>query len=373
MFDQRIFLPPATVPSPGSPKVLSSAAATAAAVVVANLQLSSSQIAYATAGEAWKWMGHVIMPSNSLKRSRGFGGRSWKPLTKKMRMFFLDRVSRATRGKRMTKLLDEEIEEDELFWNQDALKEEEEDFNYEEEPEVADEFDSDFDEDEPEPDEEGENDADERVQKKKRLIFPGKPSTKKKKKQKVLSKLDSDPKDLKLTQESTPPENHDVPDDTEGERTIRKSTRTAVIVRQAERDAIRAALQATMKPIKRKKEGEEKRMTQEEMLLEAAQTEIINLRNLERVLAREEEVKKEQLCIKLSTVARRFDFYQKMVVHIWNSVKECPFSQRSQLHPFLVSNHIYDDIMIMSYFLGTNAGVASSENILPYQSSPAGF
>jgi vacuolar protein sorting-associated protein 72 len=34
-------------------------------------------------------------------------------------------------------------------------------------------------------------------------------------------------------------------------------------------------------------------MTQEEMLLEAAETEIINLRNLERVLAREEEVKKK--------------------------------------------------------------------------------
>ncbi|KAI3809307.1 hypothetical protein L1987_25278 [Smallanthus sonchifolius] len=50
-----------------------------------------------------------------------------------------------------------------------------------------------------------------------------------------------------------------------------------------------------MKRIKRKKEGEEKRMTQEEMLLEAAQTEIMNLRNLERVLAREEEVKKRAI------------------------------------------------------------------------------
>ncbi|KAJ0014197.1 hypothetical protein Pint_21444 [Pistacia integerrima] len=60
---------------------------------------------------------------------------------------FLDRASRATRGKRMTKLLDDEIEEDELFWNQDALKEEENDNNYVEEAEVADEFDSDFDED----------------------------------------------------------------------------------------------------------------------------------------------------------------------------------------------------------------------------------
>ncbi|PIA28177.1 hypothetical protein AQUCO_07200075v1 [Aquilegia coerulea] len=58
-------------------------------------------------------------------------------------------------------------------------------------------------------------------------------------------------------------------------------------------------MQATMKPIKRKKGGEEKRMTQEEMLLEAAQTEIMNLRNLERVLAREEEVKKRAVVNKM--------------------------------------------------------------------------
>ncbi|KAL9429475.1 hypothetical protein AB3S75_031312 [Citrus x aurantiifolia] len=208
---------------------------------------------------------------------------------------FLDRSSRVTRGKRMNKLLDDENEEDEAFWNQDALKEEENDDNYEEEQEIADEFDSDFDEDEPEPDEEGENEVDERVRTKKRLIFPGKPLTKKKKKKKILSKLDSPDKDVKSNEQSILPENHDVPNDVEGERIIRKSTRTAVVVRQAERDAIRAALQATMKPIKRKKEGEEKRMTQEEMLLEAAQTEIMNLRNLERVLAREEEVKKRAI------------------------------------------------------------------------------
>ncbi|KAI4331832.1 hypothetical protein L6164_016787 [Bauhinia variegata] len=207
---------------------------------------------------------------------------------------FLDRTSRATRGKRMTKLLDEELDEDELFWNQDALREEENDDNYEEEAEVADEFDSDFNDDEPEPDEEAENDGEERLPKKKRLIFPGKTLAKKKKKKKILSKLESSPKDDKSTQQSTIEEHHDVLDDT-GERMIRKSTRTSVIVRQAERDAIRAALQATSKPIKRKKEGEEKRMTQEEMLLEAAQTELMNLRNLERVLAREEEVKRRAI------------------------------------------------------------------------------
>ncbi|KAK6136095.1 hypothetical protein DH2020_030200 [Rehmannia glutinosa] len=208
---------------------------------------------------------------------------------------FLDRAARPTRGKRMTKLLDEENEEDELFWNQDALKEDENDVEYEEEGEVADVFDSDFDEDEPEADEEGENEPDERTKTKKKLIFPGKPPTKKKKnKNKVISKPESAPKDDK-TPEQLSPEHHDVPEDAEVEKIVRKSTRTSVIIRQAERDAIRAALQATMKPIKRKKEGEEKRMTQEEMLLEAAQTEIMNLRNLEKVLAREEEVKKRAI------------------------------------------------------------------------------
>lgn len=131
-----------------------------------------------------------------------------------------------------------------------------------------------------------------REQPKKRLIFPGKTSSKTKKKKNTPSKVEKAPQDEKNPEQFTPSEQHHAPDDVEVEKVIRKSTRTAVIVKQAERDAIRAALQATIKPIKRKKEGEEKRMTQEEMLLEAAQTEIMNLRNLERVLAREEEVKK---------------------------------------------------------------------------------
>ncbi|KVI06246.1 YL1 nuclear [Cynara cardunculus var. scolymus] len=210
---------------------------------------------------------------------------------------FLDRASRATRGKRMSKLVDEEVEEDDEFWNQDALKEEEDDTNYVEEAEVADVFDSDFDEDEPEPEEEAENEPDDRKRPKKRLAFPGKQLPKKKKKKKVVSEGDSSNDEGTNPEQSTPQEDHDVPDDIEVEKTTRKSTRTSVIVRQAERDAIRASLQATMKVDQDllKKEGEEKRMTQEEMLLEAAQTEIMNLRNLERVLAREEEVKKRAI------------------------------------------------------------------------------
>ncbi|XP_073125153.1 SWR1 complex subunit 2-like [Henckelia pumila] len=207
---------------------------------------------------------------------------------------FLDRSTRGTRGKRMTKLLDDELEEDEVFWNQDALKEEDNDVEYEEEAEVADVYDSDFDDDEPEADEEMENEPDERTRTKKKLIFPGKPPTKKKK-NKALSMIEKVPEDEKISEQFTPDEHHELHDDAEEEKIVRKSTRTSVIIRQAERDAIRAALQATTKPIKKKKEGEEKRMTQEEMLLEAAQTEIMNLRNLERVLAREEEVKKRAI------------------------------------------------------------------------------
>ncbi|CAN6444954.1 unnamed protein product [Victoria cruziana] len=224
---------------------------------------------------------------------------------------FLDRSARATRGKRMTKLLDEEVEIDNQFWNQDALKEEEDDVNYEEEPEIADEFDSDFDEDEPDLDDDGENDGEEVVRVKKRLIFPGKSGNKKKNK-KVLTTVNRISKDVHSPDRSpsVQPEQQDVPDDGT-ERVVRKSTRTLVIVRQAEREAIRAALQATMKPIKRKKEGEEKRMTQEEMLLEAAQTEVINLRNLEHVLAREEEVKKRSVVHKEVYVGPQVRYYSR--------------------------------------------------------------
>ncbi|KAL8129512.1 hypothetical protein V2J09_018667 [Rumex salicifolius] len=228
---------------------------------------------------------------------------------------FLDRRSRATRGKRMNKLLDDENEEDELFWNQDALKEEENDGEYEEEGEAVDEFDSDFNDDEPEADEGAENEIDERARPKKRLVYPGKHSLKKKKK-KNLSKIEKDIEAEKPSELPTPSEPTHTPDDVEEERIVRKSTRTSVVVRQAERDAIRAALQATMKPIKRKKEGEEKKMSQEEMLLEAAQTEVMNLRNLERVLAREEEVKKRAIMHKEVYTGPQLRYFSKSCSYI---------------------------------------------------------
>eukprot|EP00252_Welwitschia_mirabilis_P006973 TRINITY_DN17945_c0_g2_i1.p1 TRINITY_DN17945_c0_g2~~TRINITY_DN17945_c0_g2_i1.p1 ORF type:complete len:491 (-),score=144.70 TRINITY_DN17945_c0_g2_i1:314-1786(-) len=201
----------------------------------------------------------------------------------------LERSTRSTRGKRMSKIMGEELEHDEQFWGQDAFREEDNDDDYYEEGEAVDEFDSDFDDDEPEQDEETQDEEERRPVKKKKLLF-GKPLVKKAPKKSKTS-TDRPPKsveDSKVSETKT----QDAVVDAEGERTIRKSTRTAVIVRQAERDLLRASQSSTKEKGKRKKE-EERRMTQEEMLLEAAKTEITNLKNLERMLAHEEEVKKK--------------------------------------------------------------------------------
>ncbi|GMH28965.1 hypothetical protein Nepgr_030808 [Nepenthes gracilis] len=275
---------------------------------------------------------------------------------------FLDRGSRVTRGKRMNKLLDDEIEEDELFWNQDVLKEEENDEEYEEEGEVADEFDSDFNDDEPEPDDEAEDDVDDRARQKKRLIFPGKTLTKKKKN---LLKIEKTSQDEKQCEQSSTPENLDAPDDIEEERIVRKSTRTSVIVRQAERDAIRAALQATMKPIKRKKEGEEKRMTQEEMLLEAAQTEIMNLRNLERVLAREEEVKKRAVVHKAVYTGPQIRYSSK------NGHSYIEFSNGSSFESEIVTKSVPYPEKAVCVVTGLTAKYRDPKTGLPYATKEA--
>nr|CAD1838638.1 unnamed protein product [Ananas comosus var. bracteatus] len=164
-----------------------------------------------------------------------------------------------------------------------AIKEEH-DVNYEEEPEAVDEFDSDFDEDEPDPDDEAENEAEERLKPvKKRLIFPGKSMPKKKSKKK------------------------------------RCYTRCFASYHEAN---------------KAEKGGEEKRMTQEEMLLEAAETEIMNLRNLERVLAREEEVKKKAIIHKEVYNGPQIRFTSKNGISLLEFNKGHHLNQNSARHQF---------------------------------------
>jgi hypothetical protein len=89
------------------------------------------------------------------------------------------------------------------------------------------------------------------MNKKKRLVYPGKATlAKKKKKKKILSNLDDPPKidDNDDGDDDKNNKNNNQDDDAK-ELMIRKSTRTSVIVRQAEREAIREALKATYKVI----------------------------------------------------------------------------------------------------------------------------
>lgn len=84
---------------------------------------------------------------------------------------------------------------------------------------------------------------------KKRLIYPGKTAPKKNKKKKLVSKLEDAHEDEEMgdKEEEDEKEPNETQEDMESEKVIRKSTRTSVIVRQAERDALRAAIQATTK------------------------------------------------------------------------------------------------------------------------------
>lgn len=213
---------------------------------------------------------------------------------------------RETRGKRMTRLLDDEVEADEQFWNQEAFQEAVEDLEYEEEGEVEDVFDSDFDEEEAVSD--GEPGEEEKRPKQKRKLPPGSKKTVKK------SKLPKAARNLTALEEAVEAaadgqgasprkstkkhkgqmEIEQLGGSLEGDTSVqnerRKSSRTAVVVKAIEREAVRAA--QTPKVVKKRRE-EERRWTQEEMLLEAAQTEVLNRQSLELMLAKEEEVKRK--------------------------------------------------------------------------------
>ncbi|CAI5513947.1 unnamed protein product [Closterium sp. Naga37s-1] len=90
----------------------------------------------------------------------------------------------------------------------------------------------------------------------------------------------------------------------------RKSRRTAVVVKDMERQMLRAAREGVPKAVRKRKEGE-RRWTQEEMLLEAAQTEILNREALAVMLAREEEVKRKAVVEKAIFGGPQIRFHSK--------------------------------------------------------------
>ncbi|EFJ14379.1 hypothetical protein SELMODRAFT_446016 [Selaginella moellendorffii] len=246
----------------------------------------------------------------------------------------LPRSARATRGKRLTKLLDDEVEADNSFWGQEAFKEENNDKEYQEEAEEVDEFDSDFDQDEG-PESENEVKEEKEVVKKKRKFPYKKPGADKKKKSVSFLLKNVARTDKPKPKKKAPPRPSDQEDgDGESERIIRKSTRVSVVARQAER-AAKAALQTTPKPVKRKRE-EEKKMSQEDMLLEAAQTEVINLQSLERMLAREEEVKKKAIIQKTVYNGPQVRFISKGGYNVleFTKVSTLPSAINSKAKPY---------------------------------------
>jgi len=216
-----------------------------------------------------------------------------------------DLPARASRGQRMGTLVAvaQDDDADEEFWNQDFFKEEEEDIRYETESEPEDDADADFSESEEEIDSdeeaaEAEADAQARDKKKKVLRPPGyKPppvpgatlKSKPKSKSAPTSAEKKQQKQVKVKKEKI----DNIIDDgiiIPVERTVmvRESTRQKVLEGEEERRVMEA-----VKPRRTSKPTVVRQLTQQELLAEAAYTEIENLKSLELLEAAEEATKKK--------------------------------------------------------------------------------
>eukprot|EP00002_Diphylleia_rotans_P027617 TRINITY_DN5548_c0_g2_i1.p1 TRINITY_DN5548_c0_g2~~TRINITY_DN5548_c0_g2_i1.p1 ORF type:complete len:305 (-),score=85.00 TRINITY_DN5548_c0_g2_i1:34-948(-) len=210
---------------------------------------------------------------------------------------------RTTRGKRMKRLMGEELEADEQFWNQEFFKEDEHDGEYEVESEEEDVVDSDFDQDEAD-DDEDDGEEDEKAAKqdktvhKKRSVYVDRGS----KKITSLSEVPHDAFSLELAAKN--PEEakkqsvrraksnyeghagHEVP------RSLRTSTQQLTKAKEIEWD-IRKQIHEEKKKKNPRKQTEHILLTQEELLEEAKITEQINTEALQQYLKLEEEKKKK--------------------------------------------------------------------------------
>ncbi|GBG63650.1 hypothetical protein CBR_g38961 [Chara braunii] len=305
--------------------------------------------------------------------------------------------ARSTRGKRLTKVVvEEELQADEAFWNQDAFQDDDVDDGYKTEEEVVDEFDSDFDASEPDGDDddgaEAEEDSKRRKENKTKLKVNvlRKPAAGKKKKDVLLkrkgvaAKLESGQKmkhartcaagealaaavdavacesgdkdvsgetgdedlvDCQLVPKGKSDAKDNKPETGDGmggvgaseEKATRKSTRTAVVVKAAERERERARAKVTAPARKRKEAAtDDRKLTQEEMLHEAAQTEIMNLQSLEIMLAREEEVKKKAIIQKETYTGPLIRFYSRGGINVleFTKVHSLPAEIQSKAPPY---------------------------------------
>eukprot|EP00884_Botryococcus_braunii_P017571 jgi/Botrbrau1/4498/Bobra.0220s0031.1 len=211
---------------------------------------------------------------------------------------------RATRGKRMQNLIEEEDDADQEFWNQDFFQEEVADDEYKTESSSEDVVDTDFSEEEDEEDEEEADDGEEKKRRKglqapgaknRGLKKPPQPAKKKPSERTGLSAAEVPSADGEVAATSSlPGRRQEYFDRPKEAPTLRVSTLQRVTDAEKERQQIEAA-----KPKRKRVEQEYRAPTQEELLAEAAETEILNLKDLATMVAQEEEVKKKSEVVKL--------------------------------------------------------------------------
>jgi hypothetical protein len=200
---------------------------------------------------------------------------------------------RSTRGKRMrAQIEDEEAEADADFWNQEFFAEDAGDADYASEKEEEDVPDSDFFESESE---ESDAEVEVRERKKKSLKPPGAPPG---------GPRPRPPKPPQPKTPQTPASNSpsaaaaasdELPQSVIFEAmyeapSLRKSTRARVEEAQKEREQREQQAKTTRRP---NRQTEYRVLTQEELLAEAARTELDNLASLKQMLAQEEETKRK--------------------------------------------------------------------------------
>mmetsp|Transcript_33777 Transcript_33777/g.87643 ORF Transcript_33777/g.87643 Transcript_33777/m.87643 type:complete len:311 (+) Transcript_33777:258-1190(+) len=210
--------------------------------------------------------------------------------------------ARSTRGQRIQKLLEEEDDEDdEEFWGQQAWQEDAVDDDYVSEKETSDEGDSDFSEEE---DSEDDEEVEVRKERKRPTLKP--PGRKAQKSVRVSappSAKEAKPRPAQPAPAPAPQARASprvaqklavfaVP------RTVRKSTqkRTAEALKEQEKQEKERVERE--KRMRKKPKAEEKLLTQEELLAEAAQTEIENMASLAKMIALEEETKAKAMATK---------------------------------------------------------------------------
>jgi vacuolar protein sorting-associated protein 72 len=103
-----------------------------------------------------------------------------------------------------------------------------------------------------------------------------------------------------------------------------------------------------MQPMKKKKGEEERKMSQEEMLLEAAQTEIQNRQSLEIMLAREEEVKRRAIIHKEIYNGPQIRYISRNGTNImeFTKVLAVPETIRAEAKPCMSLSYLFSSCLL---------------------------